>query len=114
MTDTELNERLALKAGYKQLAFNNDPTQPSKLWRSPDNNYIFCPDYTHDLNACMRDITPLLIERGISKIIFIYKNDITWCEFEKTNKERSWVAEIEAAETEALAFCEAAWKFLSE
>jgi hypothetical protein len=112
MTDTELkelNEKLALAVGFK-------PTADPRWIKAPDNYEIKAcdvPDFPCDMNACIQWIKPVLKERGISRIVFAYQYGI-WCELEATNKSGSWLAEIKQAETESIAFCLAALKFLSE
>jgi hypothetical protein len=107
----DLNEKLAILAGYKQLALNSTPYIPSKLWNAPDGQQgVFCPDYTHDLTACFRDIKPLLIERGVLSIGFNCDGKLS-CTLTRLMIPMLFTA---TAETEALAFCEAAIKFLSE
>ncbi len=115
---TDLNEKLAILAGYKQLAFNDSPETPSPLWDAPDGRKgVFCPDYTHDLTACFEDIKPLLTERGIDDIGFVYRDDGTVICFLSGKGDDLWNGEADPEvdkNIEALAFCEAAIKFLSE
>jgi hypothetical protein len=101
----DLNEKLAILAGYKQVT-----GECCKAWESPQGKWSRCPDYTHDLTACFRDIKPLLIERGVLSIGFNCDGKLS-CTLTRLMIPMLFTA---TAETEALAFCEAAIKFLSE
>jgi hypothetical protein len=125
MTDTELNERLALKAGYTRFSWHeNDTFAP--LWKRGDYLNPDPPDYTHSLDLCFRDIKPLIIARNGAIHIHIagkfavveiwdYANEtITPVPNTSTVEIDGIKKHIAVGNTDALAFCEAAWKFLSE
>jgi hypothetical protein len=111
MTDTELNEKLALKVGYtfQGITWGWLPPGIAREQSTIGDLINAVPNYTHDLNACIRDIKPLLIERGLTAIVFTYKAGHIFCDLHFGIPECSAVGA-----TEALAFCEAAIKFLSE
>jgi hypothetical protein len=107
MTDKELNERLALKVGFKDKS-----TSLLTIWELPHKSWVSdLPDFTHDFNACLKWIVPVLRERGLYEIQFKYilGGDIDCYLFPLNLK---WVNAH--AKTESLAFCLAADKFLSE
>jgi hypothetical protein len=106
---TDLNEKLARLRGWKLYDENDRHT--SRI--SPDGKLNFdWPDYTHDLTACFRDIKPLLVEREICEIKFSFYNiNMVTCWLRRVGESQPIAVD---AKTDALAFCEAAIKFLSE
>jgi hypothetical protein len=116
----ELNEKLAILAGYKRCECGENG-EVCKYWIAPgksEEDGVYLPDYTHDLTACFRDIKPLLRAKGIDDIDFVYRDDGTViCFLSKEDEADLWSGEADPEtnkDAEALAFCEAAIKFLSE
>ncbi len=114
MTDKELNERLAVKCGWQQLAFNSKPEKPCGLWASPDGGVIFCPNFVHDMNACDKWIVPVLRNLGLREINFQYRKDGNIECFIFTEKDFNIGETNGLSKTESEAFCVAADKCLEE
>ena len=59
-TDDELNAACARAVGWKEIdAPHYGPWE--KLWISPEEDEcLFPPQYTHSLDACVRDLVPVL------------------------------------------------------
>jgi hypothetical protein len=108
----DLNEKLAILSGYSHVYADGKPHCDRHMqWHEPNGEFYGTnpPDYIHSLDLCFRDIKPLLVERGLKKIHFVYltAHDVE-CALEF---EEFW---YKIAETEAVAFCEAAFKFLTQ
>jgi hypothetical protein len=74
------NEELCLLVGFKQLAFNDNPENPSGLWIAPDGTKgVLCPDLFSDLNALDKWVVPKLPDEIKSEISFITVGDQTGC-----------------------------------
>jgi hypothetical protein len=106
MTDKEskeLNERLALRCRF--ISYDN-------YWAFPDaTTHDNLPSFTTDPAACLKWIMPVLREAGLYEVCFKYKGDSIECYLGIGNLPVMFKS---IAETESLAFCLAADKFLSE
>lgn len=116
MTDTELNERLLKKIGFTATERRDGVC----LWTEPNGKYWSLlsnadgsgniPDLPNDLAACFKWLVPELRKRGCEVVSFYYNLKNIDCDLSPAG---SSCATIEAsAETESMALCLAADKFL--
>lgn len=98
MNNEQLNEILAQHLGYKITGLGNYMKENGDVVSKLDH------DWTSDMNACLRDLLPLVREKGIHEIRFTYNaNGTIAC----TLREYFYTKEIQAGATEPESFCKA-------
>lgn len=104
MTDTELNESLLKKIGFKPCV--------NGTWGAPDKSGYFgpltVPDLPNDLSACFKWLVPELRKQKMTSIMFHFTQQGAYCSVAGYNKAilQEW------AVTESTALCLVADKFL--
>lgn len=105
----ELNERMLKKIGFTFCVLDgvrlwSEPNEKCYCWR--DDKF----DLLHDLNACVKWLVPVLRKQGCEVVSFFYNLKNIDCDLTPANHA---TATIEAsADTESMALCLAADKFL--